>query len=137
MQPMPPKASPAPKPRLFQALRAPIRLPSNIRDALGMIIESLSGGLLPAQCSVVDGGYFIPVRAFDQLGLQAPTVVRALDDARMLLRPAPGGSVNVIGEFEGQAMPGVILLERYVAAASAEFAAQTKTPAANHAAAPL
>ena len=102
-----------------------------------MIIESLNGGLLPAQCSVVDGGYFIPVRAFDQLGLQAPTVVRALDDARMLLRPAHGGSVNVIGEFEGQAMPGVILLERYVAAASAEFAAQTKTPAANHAAAPL
>lgn len=102
-----------------------------------MIIESLNGGLLPAQCSVVEGGYFIPVRALDQLGLQPPTVVRALDDARMLLRPAGGGSVNIIGEFDGQAMPGVILLERFVVAGGGEFTPQTKIPATSHAAASL
>ncbi len=141
--PQPPGPSPAlapasaPRLRQLQTLRAPIRLPPSIRDALGMIIESLSGGLLPAQCSVVEGGYFIPVRAFDQLGLQPPTVVRALDDARMLLRPANGGSVNIIGEFEGQALPGVILLERFVAASSGEFAPQTRATATSHAAASL
>ena len=143
--PQPPGSSPSPAPapaaaprlRQLQTLRAPIRLPPGIRDALGMIIESLNGGLLPAQCSVVDGGYFIPVRAFDQLGLQPPTVVRALDDARMLLRPASGGSVNIIGQFDGQALPGVILLERFVVAGGGEFTPQTKVRAPSHAAAPL
>ncbi len=114
----PPPPSPPPPvtkgPRMRHALRAPIRLPSTIRNALGVIIESLDGGLLPAQCRVVDGGYFIPMRAFSQLGLQPPTVVRALDEARMLLRPADGSSLNVTGTMDGETLPGVILRDRHV-----------------------
>lgn len=123
-------------------LKAPIRLPSAIRNALGVIIESLDGGLLPAQCRVVDGGYFIPMRAFSQLGLQPPTVVRALDEARMLLRPADGSSLNVTGTLDGETLPGVILRDRHVvpqddSVGSAANPAPTTVPTTPHVAASL
>ena len=54
------------------------------------------------------------MRAFSQLGLQPPTVVRALDEARMLLRPADGSSLNVTGTMDGETLPGVILRDRHV-----------------------
>ncbi|MCZ4314749.1 TraI domain-containing protein [Comamonadaceae bacterium G21597-S1] len=145
-QPTPPPRQPPPpattEPRTRPALKAPIRLPSAIRNALGVIIESLDGGLLPAQCRVVDGGYFIPMRAFSQLGLQPPTVVRALDEARMLLRPADGSSLNVTGTLDGETLPGVILRDRHVvpqddSVGSAANPAPTTVPTTPHVAASL
>jgi len=128
---------PPPLPSVRRTLRAPIRLAPNIRDALSVIIDSLNGGLLPAQCSVADGGYFIPIRIFDQLGLQAPTVVRALDEARMLLHPPSGGSPNIAGILDGETIPGVILLDRHVLVEGNDAIAKTPATATNHVAAPI
>jgi len=64
-------------------------------------------------------------------------VVRALDEARMLLHPPSGGSPNIAGILDGETIPGVILLDRHVLVEGNDAIAKTPATATNHVAAPI
>lgn len=91
-------------------LLAPLRLPLTVRDALQDIIATLGGAeegwwaALPAK-----DGLFIPLASLATRKLTPPAAIRAMNEAGMLVAPAP-----LTRAFQGQAVVGILLAARHV-----------------------
>lgn len=91
-------------------LLAPLRLPLTVRDALQDIITTLDGAeegwwaALPAE-----DGLFIPLASLATRKLTPPAAIRAMNEAGMLVAPAP-----LTRAFQGQEVVGILLAARHV-----------------------
>ncbi|HCE27655.1 MAG TPA: relaxase [Comamonadaceae bacterium] len=95
-------------------LQAPLRLNPAVRTALGDIVAGLGDGTEASDISTVAEGIFIPLTEFERRGIQPGTAIRALDDARMILRPPSGGLSTVCRQIRDTTVLGIVLMSTHV-----------------------
>ena len=108
--PQPSAPRPASSTRTF-ALQAPLRLNPAVRDALAATVHTLNDQYGPAQCRTIAGGLFVPLNALLQRGVQPSLALRALAEARMLVRADadPTGLPTLTEDFDGTATAGFVI----------------------------
>lgn len=95
-------------------LVAPMRLSPAVRDALADIVDALNGSARACDVCTVAEGVFVPLAEFERRGIQPGIAIRALDDARMILRSQSAGPPTVSRQIKDATVLGVVLAPAHV-----------------------
>lgn len=101
-------------PRPSVKLLAPLRLNPAVRTALVDILAALDDGTEAPDIITEAEGFFIPLTRFEHRGVQPGIAIRALDDARMILRPPSGGPSAVTRQIRDTTVHGIVLMSTHV-----------------------
>lgn len=91
-----------------------MRLPQVVRDALADAVQSLNEGQGSATVCTVATGVFVPLDEFVRRGVQPSQAMRALAEAKMLVKPLHDGPPALSREFNGKPTVGIVLDPRHV-----------------------
>lgn len=90
-------------------LNSPFRLPTNIREALAQVVDSLNEPGNTMACRTTAHGIFIPLAELQRRNIESSLAVRTLIELRMLVQTSPEVGPLVMHDFGGAQVQGFVL----------------------------
>ena len=94
-------------------LEAPIRLNPGVRNVLAQIVDTMNNNTSIAACTIATG-LFIPLAQFTQRKIDLPVVLRALNEAGMLVLAKDTKLQTQARNFGGEQTIGLVIHPRFV-----------------------